>query len=475
MGILVRHSERSGREALSGVNPQKKRRRPLRRRKSKKSKSTTNKKKDSQQTNQGKKSGKGRGGRKSPKQSMKVNKHKKKKSKRPKKNNGNKGEENVRNKNNQRKASVKQAESKPITKECLTNILTAIKLRTKGTNYKKQDDRIAKFKKTGKNKLSKKAQFSSVAEKLVDVGGGNKEELKCGSEGSSGAGAKSLKEAITRLEACDAELKTKCNTSSYSIPPNSAEVEKCKTNFAAINDVLSECDKLNPNTTSGEKLCECYNGNGGDTAKWKEMLTEAKACKVLKTFNDKTTASHKECTKAFKKCSSTKKDAPKLLFSCSQTTDALKKKAAAAKNNADAVKKAKEKSAKLAGSSRQGSDISTPGSCADVIKTNTELAKEVDKGKTNTKVAALGKAIAATPDSVTCSAAEKNSLKEQVTLLDAIATAIEAFVSELKEAIKTATGSEPTDSELDSVDTSSTTKRSVLRRDKIVKDLLARM
>ena len=34
-------------------------------------------------------------------------------------------------------------------------------------------------------------------------------------------------------------------------------------------------------------------GNGGDAAKWKQMLTEAKACKVLKTFNDKTTASHK--------------------------------------------------------------------------------------------------------------------------------------------------------------------------------------
>merc|ERR1719228_3286373 len=100
--------------------------------------------------------------------------------------------------NNKRTSSLKQAaESKPITKECLTNILTTIKLRTKGTNYKKQDDRIAKFKKTGKNKLSKKAEFSSVAEKLVDVGGGNKEKLKCGSEGSSGAGAKSLKEAIT--------------------------------------------------------------------------------------------------------------------------------------------------------------------------------------------------------------------------------------------------------------------------------------
>ena len=53
---------------------------------------------------------------------------------------------------------------------------------------------------------------------------GNKDELKCGSEGSSGAGAKSLKEAITQLEGCDAELKTKCNTSSYSIPPNSDEV-----------------------------------------------------------------------------------------------------------------------------------------------------------------------------------------------------------------------------------------------------------
>ena len=203
----VRHGERSIREAFSGENTlQKKRKRPLRRRKSKKSKSTTKKKKNN-------------------KQSRKVKTPKKKKSKRPKKNKGSKEEEKVRNKSNQRKVSAKQAsESKPITKECLTNILTAIKLRTKGTNYKKQDDRIAKFKKTGKNKLSKKAQFSSVAEKLVDVGGGNKEELKCGSEGSSGAGAKSLKEAITQLEACDAELKTKCNTSSYSIPPNSAEV-----------------------------------------------------------------------------------------------------------------------------------------------------------------------------------------------------------------------------------------------------------
>ena len=122
-----------------------------------------------------------------------------------------------------------------------------------------------------------------------------------------------------------------------------------------------------------------------------------------------------------------------------------------AKKNADAVKKAKEKSSKLAASSRyqeafqnsssqivprQSREISTPASCADVIKTNTELSKEAGKGKTNTKVAALGKAIAATPDSVICSAAEKSSLKEQVTLLDVIATALEAFVKDLKEAIK---------------------------------------
>ena len=97
-------------------------------------------------------------------------------------------------------------------------------------------------------------------------------------------------------------------------------------------------------------------------------------------------------------------------------------------------------------------DVSPPSSCAEVIKTNTELATEVDikrntnlitiymlqvkKGKTNRKVALLGKAIAATPDSVTCSAEEKSSLKKQVTVLDAIAKAIETFVKELKEAIK---------------------------------------
>ena len=152
----VRPGERSKRETLSEANIQhKKRRRPLRRRKSKKSKSMIEKEKQ----NQGK----------SPEQSRKVRKPKKKKSKK----NGNKGKENVINdKNKEIKGSAKQAESKPITKECLTNILTAIKLRTKGTNYKKQADRITKFEKTGKNKLSKKAQFSSVAEKLVDVGGG---------------------------------------------------------------------------------------------------------------------------------------------------------------------------------------------------------------------------------------------------------------------------------------------------------------
>ena len=41
----------------------------------------------------------------------------------------------------------------------------------------------------------------------------------------SGAGAKSLKDAITELEACDNELTTKCNTSSYSIPPSAEVIE----------------------------------------------------------------------------------------------------------------------------------------------------------------------------------------------------------------------------------------------------------
>ena len=208
---LVREAERSAREAIT---PQeRKRRRQLRRRKSRKSK---NNKEKTEQPNTDEKPGKRQGGRKSSPGSKKQQKDK-----RPKNNNNNGNNIDVEK---QGKSFVKQTESKPITKECLTNILTAMKLRTKGTNYKKQHDRISKFEKTGKNKLSKKAQFSSVAEKLVDIGGGNKDELKCGSEGTSGAGAESLKEAITELESCDEELKTKCNTSSYSIPPDTAEV-----------------------------------------------------------------------------------------------------------------------------------------------------------------------------------------------------------------------------------------------------------
>merc|ERR1711971_907914 len=70
----VRHGERNIREALSGQNAQqKKRRRPLRRRKSKKSKSTNNKKDKNEQTNPGKKSGKGQGGKKFSKRKQKMN------------------------------------------------------------------------------------------------------------------------------------------------------------------------------------------------------------------------------------------------------------------------------------------------------------------------------------------------------------------------------------------------------------------
>ena len=109
---------------------------------------------------------------KAPKKPKKGKKPKSIKTRRRQQQRKRKGGQTKKNQGNkERKPSLKQAaESKPITKECLTNILTSIKLRTKGTNYKKQHDRIIKFEKTGKNKLTKKAQFTSVAEKLIEVG-----------------------------------------------------------------------------------------------------------------------------------------------------------------------------------------------------------------------------------------------------------------------------------------------------------------
>ena len=108
---------------------------------------------------------------KAPKGRPKGKKAKSIKTRRRQKQRKRKGEKPKNRQGNKKRPSLKQAaESKPITKECLTNILTTIKLRTKGTNYKKQHDRIIKFEKTGKNKLTKKAQFTSVAEKLIEVG-----------------------------------------------------------------------------------------------------------------------------------------------------------------------------------------------------------------------------------------------------------------------------------------------------------------
>merc|ERR1711915_600426 len=100
------------------------------------------------------------------------------------------------------------------------------------TNFLVQQKRMTKFNSTGGKKQAKKGLFAPIANKIIDIGGGNASDLSC-SGNKTNPGAKKLKEIITNLKSCEDKIKTACDPSAYPLP-NKTEADACKTNMESM-------------------------------------------------------------------------------------------------------------------------------------------------------------------------------------------------------------------------------------------------
>merc|ERR1711994_1196978 len=80
------------------------------------------------------------------------------------------------------------------------------------TNFLVQQKRMTKFNSTGGKKQAKKGLFAPIANKIIDIGGGNASDLSC-SGNKTNPGAMKLKEIITNLKSCEDKIKTACDPS----------------------------------------------------------------------------------------------------------------------------------------------------------------------------------------------------------------------------------------------------------------------
>merc|ERR1719206_1324549 len=142
--------------------------------------------------------------------------------------------------------------SRSVNSTCVDNAVRLINtVNTKIINYLKQQKRIAKFNNTRSKKSGKKGLFGPIANKVIDIGGGNSSDLSCsGNKTSEGAGT--LKEIIGNLSKCEEDIKAACDVSAYPIP-NKTEADACVSNMESMKKSVEACTKK-----TGSEACSCW-------------------------------------------------------------------------------------------------------------------------------------------------------------------------------------------------------------------------
>jgi len=354
-----------------------------------------------------------------------------------------------KNKNNKKRDKKRKGcSSRQADGKCLENAVTAMTrwLRVV-TNYKKQSLRIKGQKDLADKKKVKKGLFSPVLNQLVSAGGGNKSALACaGSSNSSGAAQ--LKNLTETLDACMKNINTSCNMEDFP-KPNATLVSKCDNATADFEKEAEKCRKLSKNSTSAD-ACNCWNGmkNASDAVVGCSRTDE----------QEKIKNATKKCKEAFSKCRKFEDDAVSILKSCSESPDKLKQKAAALSKNKDALAAAKAKIAKVTGSSgRRRSRRAPANNCGEFIVLAERLGKAGSECPSCESVVVIAGHVTSSADP-TCTDAEKDQLSKAEAEVDAAIDAVSEALETILEAIEEATGSKPTNEELASIATETTTK-----------------
>jgi len=337
--------------------------------------------------------------------------------------------------------------------KCLETMATGMsRWRLVVANFNKQKTRIAKQEEIAKKKEGKKAVFAPIALKLVDLGGGNKSALSC-SGSTTSSGAKQLTNLTNTLFACEVAVNKSCSTSFPA--PNKTFVDACATDIKLFETLAAECYSLSKEATA-DKACTCW------TAPEFTISSEkVKSCKISSTAS--IAAGLKSCKEAFSKCRKYEDDAVIAISSCSVTTATLKAKAAALYANSQTVKTVETKIAKY--TARAGAGRAAAKTCAEFIKLVTKLAGIVSTFPSSAQVGVVGGYI--TASTVTCTTAEKTSLKTAEASLKTAAVTLTEALAEAQANLLEATGSTLSAAQLVSYTTklaTATTKATVGRQ-----------
>merc|ERR1711872_1133148 len=333
------------------------------------------------------------------------------------------------------------------------------------TNFLVQQKRMTKFNSTGGKKQAKKGLFAPIANKIIDIGGGNASDLSC-SGNKTNPGAKKLKEIITNLKSCEDKIKSACDPSAYPLP-NKTEADACKTNMESMKTKVEACSKK-----SGSEACTCWLDS-----ELKAVADKVKKCDIS-SENKKVTTIHKQCTGNFSACKKVEDTAVTYIYACSQSADDLKVKAAQTKKNVDALKSAKEKTEKLAGSSSGNSTFirkrqTSITTCSYYVTMSAKLLVIAQEAVTSSALETMAKVLAAVSDSLSCSTDEKSSLKTQVKTYTVSIEIVTATYNGLKTSIEDASGS-TSDAEIEAAGeaASSSTKATSSKRNRLVRNIL---
>jgi len=336
-------------------------------------------------------------------------------------------------------------------------------------NFKRQNARSTKHSAVGNKKVGKKAEFLSVALRLVEAGGDNRSNLSCaGAYGNDGA--KQLQNLTKLLFDCEKEVNTSCNPANYP-KLNTTLVSTCENLTKKFETEAETCMKKTVGkTTEAEytEACMCW-----EMSSFATMSGAVGDCKIQdaqKLITKQKTA----CTSAFAKCRKYEDEAVSVMATCTSSQDKLKAKAAALSNNNKTLTAAKEKMSSLAGTSTGRKLRATATTCAEVISKSTEVTVLVSQSPQSSQISVLAVEISSVTSSVTCSDAEKTSITTQISEVESAISMISDALEAVQEQIKTLTGSTASVSvaETTTMSTKAPSSSASARRDRILKTIL---
>merc|ERR1711935_249153 len=381
--------------------------------------------------------------------------NKSKKSKKPK---SKKSKKNVKAERRGSQGSRKAGCSRASTDyTCLINAMTYLNLtKTQVSNYLKQQGRIVAANKTGEKKNGKKGIFASTAQRIIRSAGGDSSALTCQGSTTSN-GAKNLTDLATLLNGCEDKVKAACATENMPLP-NITEVSACVSSMETFKGMVDTCQM---NKENGTEACTCWSSSN-----FTSLAATIRKCKISST-QKLVIAQLASCKANFSACKQAEDDGMKAMSSCATSKSALLASAKTLTENSAGLDSAKTKVDSLANST---STRAAAASCAEIITIVTEIKTIIAANPENSTVTTLTTQISSA--SVTCSDSEKTSLATSSSDLESAKSSVDGSLATIKEDLEIATGSAPTESEISSG--TSATSTSSARRNIVARHLLNR-